>query len=71
MIQVKYHPDGSYIVRMDNPEAVVVAKIGLTFSISKEAAVAAIVNRGMDSIGKQIERADAGITLKQVRDGNG
>ncbi len=54
MIRVEYHSDGTYILRLDTPEAVVVSKIAIAYSIPKEAAVAAIINRGMDSISKHM-----------------
>ena len=71
MINAEYGSCGTYKLRFDKLEAAVVSKIAIAYSIPKNAAIVAIVNRGMDNIGKQIERADAGTTLKQVREDGG
>lgn len=55
MIQVEFRQEGSYRVQMDTPERNVLRAIAFSFSISQEDAVVAILNRGMDSIGKQIK----------------
>jgi hypothetical protein len=44
---------------MDIPEKLIVSKIAIAYSIPRKDAIVAILNRGMDSIAKQIEKNDA------------
>lgn len=55
MITVRKNKFGAYILELDTPERVVIAEIAVGFSIPIEDAVAAILYRGMDSIGNQLK----------------
>jgi len=57
MIIVEERKSGAFMVSMDTPERCVVRKIASAYSISNHAAMTAIINRGMDSIGKQVAKA--------------
>lgn len=69
MITVKPIADRGYNVYMDIPERHVVAAIAVAFSISQPDAMVAIINRGMDSIAKQLKAEAAKATEKRLADG--
>lgn len=66
MIMVSEYNKGNYVLKLDNPERVIISEIAKGYSISKTDAIAAIINRGMDSIGRQVKQVDTGKTLKQL-----
>jgi len=66
MIKVIEHSDGAYVMEIDTPERIAIAAIAVGYSIPKEDAIAAIMNRGMDSIGKQLKDEAAKVELKRL-----
>lgn len=59
MITVTKISVDQYCVKMGIPERHIVLQISAAFSISGADAVVAIVNRGMDSISKQVAKTEA------------
>lgn len=65
MVLVVYIQDLRYKVKLDVPSEHIVRQISAAYSISNEAALTAVINRGMDSIGKQIKDHAAEVTRKR------
>lgn len=59
MITVTWIAGTGHIVNMDFPELHVIRQVSAAFGISQEDAMVAVINRGMDSIAKQIQKVDA------------
>lgn len=55
MIQVEFRMEGKWVVKMDVPEQHAIKQISEAYRIPNEAAVVAVINRGMDSIGRQLK----------------
>jgi hypothetical protein len=51
--------EGKYTVKMNEAERHLVDEIAKAYCIPRIAAITAIVNRGLDSIGKQIKKNEA------------
>jgi len=59
MLTAVFHSDGTYSIKMDLADRHKIAEIAVGFSIPKEAAMAAVVNRGLDSIVLQLKKEAA------------
>lgn len=57
MIYAHQQKDGSIVVVLDAPEQIVVSKLADAYCLSGENMLIAIINRGMDSIGKSVTKA--------------
>lgn len=55
MITVELTSKGQYMVKMDVPELHVIRKIAVAYSMREKTALVAVINRGMDSISKQLQ----------------
>jgi len=60
MIHVERNTDGSYTVKVDAPEQILLRKISKAYAIPIREAMGAVVLRGMENIGKLIVNADQG-----------
>jgi len=58
MIHVKQQPDGSYTVKLDAPEKILLRRIGKAYALPLPQAMGSVVLRGIESIGKLIIAAD-------------
>jgi len=67
MLTAEYHADGCYIIRMELADRHKIAEIAVGFSIPKEAAMVAVVNRGLDSIGIQLKKEAANKRFSRLR----
>lgn len=54
MIQAKETKPGEYIVKLDKPEVQILRVIAGAYSFTDVTALKAVINRGLDSIGKQV-----------------
>lgn len=66
MLTAEYQSDGTYIIRMDLADRHKIAEIAVGFSIPKEAAMVAVVNRGFDSIVLQLKKEAANKTFGPI-----
>ncbi len=57
MIHVTRKTNGTYTVKLDAPEQILLRKIGEAYSLSLREAMESVVLRGMESIGKLIVAA--------------
>jgi len=60
MIHVEQNTDGSYTVKLDAPEQILLRRIGKAYALPMREAMGSVVLRGMESIGKLIVKADEG-----------
>jgi len=58
MIQAKEIKPGEYMVTLDKPETHILRAIAGAYSFTDVTALKAVINRGMDSIGKQVQQVD-------------
>jgi len=58
MVTVKIMTRNKWSVQVDSPEHTAIAEIAVGFSIPVEDALAAVINRGIDSISKQLKDND-------------
>jgi len=68
MIHVEVNTDGSYTVKLDAPEQILLRKISKAYAIPMRESMGSVVLRGMESIGKLILNADK---QPEGRDGSG
>jgi len=54
MITIQFVEDGVYTIKFDVAEYNKLCKVAIAFSIPVEDAIVAVLNRGMDSIHKQL-----------------
>lgn len=66
MIKAHRQRDGSWRIELAPTEKVVLKRIADAYGLPQQEALIAIIFRGMESIGRQVEQADSGKTLKQL-----
>ena len=68
MISAKRVLGSKYTVKLDVPDESVIRAIATGYSISREVALVAVINRGMDSISKQLRDIADKKTAKRLAD---
>ena len=54
MIHVEKHTDGSFVVKLDVPEQVLLREISVGYSFPQREAMAAVIYKGIEVVGKQL-----------------